>query len=197
MDLVDRPGPRGGRSGGIRDWSCSARACSCFSSPTRQSCRWPARHWYASRARARRSPSRRWSLFRSSLSSRRLRGFGFAALLLRAFGFTVVDDPRLLAGIQALDGISAAVLGVLTALIVADITGGTGRFNLTQGIVGTASGIGATISTTLSGIVAEALGPGAGYSFVTAVALLATLVVLFFMPETRPQTKRATQRAAG
>jgi MFS family permease len=132
-----------------------------------------------------------------SVGRRPLLLIGFAALLLRAFGFTVVDDPRLLAGIQALDGISAAVLGVLTALIVADITGGTGRFNLTQGIVGTASGIGATISTTLSGIVAEALGPGAGYSFVTAVALLATLVVLFFMPETRPQTKRATQRAAG
>ena len=41
---------------------------------------------------------------------------------------------------QALDGITAAVLGVLTALVVADITGGTGRFNLAQGIVGTASG---------------------------------------------------------
>jgi hypothetical protein len=41
-----------------------------------------------------------------------------------------------------------AVLGVLTALIIADLTGGTGRFNLAHGIVGTASGIGASISTT-------------------------------------------------
>jgi hypothetical protein len=50
---------------------------------------------------------------------------------------------------------------VLTALVTADITAGTGRFNLALGIVGTASGIGASISTTLSGLEAERLGPSA------------------------------------
>jgi hypothetical protein len=39
------------------------------------------------------------------------------------------------------------VLGVLTA-IVADLTQGTGRFNLAQGFVGTFAGIGASLSTT-------------------------------------------------
>ena len=116
---------------------------------------------------------------------------GFAALPIRALGFALISDPLLLLAIQALDGISAAVLGVLTALVIADITGGTGRFNLAQGIVGTASGIGASFSTTLSGLVAERLGSSAGFSCIAATALLATIVVLFLMPETRPQKERS------
>jgi MFS family permease len=116
---------------------------------------------------------------------------GFAALPIRALCFALISDPLLLLGVQVLDGISATVLGVLTALVIADITGGTGRFNLAQGIVGTASGIGASLSTTLSGLVAERLGSGAGFSCIAATALLATVVVLIFMPETRPQTTRS------
>jgi MFS family permease len=114
---------------------------------------------------------------------------GLAALPIRALGFALIRDPLLLLLVQALDGISATVLGVLTALVIADITAGTGRFNLAQGIVGTASGIGASISTTLSGLVTEILGSSAGFLCIAAIALLATMVVLFFMPETRPQTE--------
>ena len=113
---------------------------------------------------------------------------GFAALPIRTLGFALISDPLPLLAIQALDGISATVLGVLTALVIADITGGTGRFNLAQGIVGTASGIGASISTTLSGLVAERLGSSAGFLCIAATALLATMVVFFLMPETKPQT---------
>ena len=113
---------------------------------------------------------------------------GFAALPVRALGFALISDPLFLLPVQALDGISATVLGVLTALVIADITGGTGRFNLAQGIVGTASGIGASISTTLSGLVAERFGPSAGFLCIAATALLGTIVIVFLMPETRPQT---------
>jgi sugar phosphate permease len=92
----------------------------------------------------------------------------------------LIGDPLLLPAVQVLDGISATVLGVLTALIIADITGGTGRFNLAQGLVGTTSGIGASISTTLSGLVAEKLGASAGFLCIAANAMLGTMVVLFF-----------------
>jgi MFS family permease len=114
---------------------------------------------------------------------------GFAALPIRALGFALINDPLLLLAVQALDGISATVLGVLTALIVADLTGGTGRFNLALGIVGTASGIGASISTTLSGLVAQKLGPSAAFMCIAAIALLGTLVIWFLMPETKPPTE--------
>ena len=114
---------------------------------------------------------------------------GFGALPFRALLFTLNSNPLLLVGFQALDGISGAILGVLTALVVADITNGTGRFNLAQGIVGTASGIGASLSTTLSGLLVGSLGRTAGFLGIAAVALLAALFLGFLMPETKPLTK--------
>ena len=116
---------------------------------------------------------------------------GFAALPIRALGFALIGDPLVLLVVQALDGISATVLGVLTALVIADLTGGTGRFNLAQGIVGTASGIGASISTTLSGLVAERLGTSAAFLCIAATASLGTLMIWALMPETKPPTERA------
>jgi MFS family permease len=97
----------------------------------------------------------------------------------------LVDDPVLLVAVQVFDGISAAVIGVLTPLVIADITKGTGRFNLGQGIVGTFSGIGAAISTTLSGYVAQRFGSAAGFYAIMGVALAAVAVCWAFMPETK------------
>ncbi len=62
-----------------------------------------------------------------------------------------------------LDGISGTMLGVLTALVV---------------------------STTLSGLVAESFGRTAGFLSIVVVALLATLLVWFRMPETKPAAKQ-------
>jgi MFS family permease len=95
----------------------------------------------------------------------------------------------LLVVIQLLDGLSGATLGVLTALIVADLTAGSGRFNLAQGLVGAASGVGATLSTSVSGIVVEEFGYRAGLLGVSAVGLLSVVIVLAFMPETKPAAK--------
>jgi hypothetical protein len=69
---------------------------------------------------------------------------GLAAVPIRSSLFALTADPIFLVLIQLLDGLSGATLGVLTALIVADVTAGTGRFNLAQGLVGAASGVGAT-----------------------------------------------------
>jgi MFS family permease len=115
---------------------------------------------------------------------------GLGALPIRALLFASVVDPTLVIAFQLLDGISGAVLGVLTALVVADVTGGTGRFNLAQGIVGTASGIGASLGTTLFGVVAAGFGRTAVFLSIASVALLAVVILWFFMPETRPSTER-------
>jgi MFS family permease len=61
----------------------------------------------------------------------------FAAVPIRAVLFALIGNPQALILIQLLDGITASVLGVLTALVIADVTKGTGRFNLAQGVVGT------------------------------------------------------------
>jgi MFS family permease len=116
---------------------------------------------------------------------------GFGVLPFRALSFAFIRDPTLLALIQVLDGITGAAIGVLTPLIIADITNGTGRFNLAQGIVGTCSGIGAVLSTTVSGLIAQRFGSSAGFAAVAAAALAAVFVAWALMPETEPARSRS------
>jgi MFS family permease len=111
---------------------------------------------------------------------------GFAALPLRGVLFGAVTDPFLLVGVQLLDGISAAMLGVLVPLVIADATRGTGRFNLAQGIVGSAVGIGASLSTTLAGYASDTLGSSAAFFGLAGLGFAGLVLVWASLPETRP-----------
>ena len=110
---------------------------------------------------------------------------GFAALPLRGVLLAYTTNPYLLVAIQVLDGVSASVLGVMVPLVVSDLTRGTGRFNLALGAVGTAMGIGAALSTSLAGIMADRLGSHAAFLGLALVGLAAALLVGLAMPETR------------
>jgi predicted MFS family arabinose efflux permease len=111
---------------------------------------------------------------------------GFAALPLRGILFATVKDPSLLVAVQLLDGLTASVFGVMVPLIVADLTRGTGHFNLGQGIVGTTTGIGASLSTTLAGYTSDHFGSQSAFLGLAAVAALGLAVVWLLLPETRP-----------
>lgn len=115
---------------------------------------------------------------------------GFASLAVRGFFFAWTTDPMLLVLIQLLDGISAAVLGVLVPLTIADLARDSGHFNLAQGIVGSAVGIGAAISTTLAGWVSDFYGSYAAFLVLAVMAVVGVSVVAFVMPETRPRPVR-------
>ena len=135
-----------------------------------------------------------WAGRRANIWGRRpLLLVGFAALPIRALMFAWTTNPIILIVAQLLDGVSGTMLGVLTALIVADITAGTGRFNIAQGFVGTMSGIGASLSTTLSGVVAGSLGRAAGFLGIAAVALTAAFLLWLLMPETNPSNRNETR----
>ena len=112
---------------------------------------------------------------------------GFAALPIRAVLFASTDNPLVLVVIQALDGITGAVLGVMTALVIADVTRGTGRFNLAQGMFGTLMGVGASLSTTLSGLIVHHFGYSTGFLSLAGVGLVAFVIVAAFLPETREE----------
>ena len=60
---------------------------------------------------------------------------GFAVLPIRALLYTVSNDAWWLIGVQLLDGVGAGIFGAITPLLVADLTKGTGRYNLAQGAV--------------------------------------------------------------
>ncbi len=115
----------------------------------------------------------------------------FAAVAIRGALFAVVTEPYLVVTVQILDGISAAIFGIMFALVVADITRDTGRFNLALGIVGSAVGIGASISTTLAGYMFDHFGHAATFFSMAGVAAAGLALVWLLMPETRPEAEEA------
>jgi predicted MFS family arabinose efflux permease len=117
---------------------------------------------------------------------------GFAALPIRAMLLAATTNPEILIATQLLDGVTGTVLGVLTALITADVTRGTGRFNLAQGFVGLTSGVGASLSTALSGVIAGELGRRAGFLSIAGEATVALLLLWLLMPETNPSPPKET-----
>jgi predicted MFS family arabinose efflux permease len=119
---------------------------------------------------------------------------GFAALPIRGLLFATVSDPSLLLAVQILDGVTAAVFAVLVPLVVADLTRGTGHFNLGQGILGTATGIGASLSATLAGYVTDRFSSAAAFSSLAVIAFAGLTLVWLLMPETR-QPKMAEARS--
>ncbi|HEY1066317.1 MAG TPA: MFS transporter, partial [Pirellulales bacterium] len=93
----------------------------------------------------------------------------FAVLPLRGFLYTLTTDATALLAIQTLDGIAAGIYGVVALLMTADLTRGTGRFNLVQGMAATAVGVGAALSNLLTGLVVDAAGFDAGFFFLSTV----------------------------
>ncbi len=132
-----------------------------------------------------------WIGRRAQLSGRwPLLVFGFAVLPIRGVLFAVVHDPNVLVVAQLLDGVSGAVFGVLVPLVVADVTRGTGHFNLALGIVGTAIGVGATLSTTLAGYISDHFGSRTAFLVLAAIAAAGLVCIWALMPETRPKDER-------
>ena len=109
----------------------------------------------------------------------------FVALSARGAIFAVTSDPYLLVAAQLLDGISAASLGVLVPLIIADVTRGSGHFNFAQGLIGAAVGIGASFSTTLAGFIADSSGAAIAFLLLACVGVMGLVFVFAVVPETR------------
>jgi len=111
---------------------------------------------------------------------------GFALEIPRALLFAFFSDYPILVMGQLLDGISGATVTVLTILVITDITTGTGRFNLTRGVVGTLLAIAASISTAATGLLFQSFGHWAGFFTLAGVAAAGTLLLWLAMPETKP-----------
>lgn len=109
---------------------------------------------------------------------------GFGVLPIRGVLYTLTTSSYLLIAIQVLDGIGAGIFGVVSVLVIADLTSGTGRFNLTLGAIATAVGIGAALSQTIAGTIVHHFNDRAGFLFLASVAGTAFALLWLFMPET-------------
>ncbi len=121
---------------------------------------------------------------------RRVLMLGFSVLPVRILLFALGGSAWMQVGYQAFDGITAAVLGLMIPLVVSDITHDSGRFSLGMGIVGLAVGIGATLSTTIAGFIADRFGDQAAYLTLAAFALAGCAMVWFVVPETQARRQR-------
>ena len=111
---------------------------------------------------------------------------GFAAEPVRAALLAFTSGYGFLVIAQLLSGVTGAIIGVLTVLVITDLTAGTGRFNLTQGVVGAAIGIAASVSTLATGFLFQGIGAAGGFIAIAGIAGAATALIWIFVSETKP-----------
>jgi MFS family permease len=112
---------------------------------------------------------------------------GFGVLPIRALLYTLTHNTGSLIAIQILDGVANAIFGVVSILVVADRTRATGRFNLVQGSLATAVGIGAALSTTFGGKLIQYFSYRISFLSLGAIAVLAFVLLWTAIPETLPE----------
>ena len=117
---------------------------------------------------------------------------GFTVLALRGILYTLGKGAVYLIAVQSLDGVGAAIFGVLWVIIISDLARGTGRFNLLQGAIQAALGLGAFLSNFLAGFVVKSLGHNAGFLGLAGIASIGLVFFALFMPETRDRSTRET-----
>jgi len=112
----------------------------------------------------------------------------FGVLPIRAVLYTLTSNTVALVAIQILDGVGAGIFGVVSVLVIADLTRGSARFNVTLGAIATAVGIGAALSQAIAGAIVHHSSFNTGFLFLAAIAAAAFGVLYFFMPETREKS---------
>ncbi len=108
--------------------------------------------------------------------------FALAALPIRGLTASLVTGPWGLAPVQILDGIGAGLLSVAVPGLVARILAGTGHVNAGLGAVMTLQGVGAALSTTVGGIVAERFGYAAAFLALGGIAAAALALWVLARP---------------
>jgi MFS family permease len=109
---------------------------------------------------------------------------GWIMLPTQGFLYAATPTPFAVVVCQLLSGVSAAVFGVTMTLVAADLTHRNGRFNLTLGALGVAIAIGASVSTSLAGVAADAFGDSAAFLGLGLAGAAGTLLLWLAMPET-------------
>jgi MFS family permease len=134
----------------------------------------------------------------AAISGKKADNWGRKPLFLIAFAFlavrngltVVTHNPGYLISLQALDGVAAALYGVLLTLVTADLAKGTGRFNFLQGAIQSSMGLGAFLSNLAFGFVAKTLGFNVSFLGLAGVAVAGGLLYQFRMPETKPDQEQ-------
>jgi len=119
---------------------------------------------------------------------------GFAVLPIRGVLYTLTQNPYALVSVQILDGTGAGIFGALFFIVVADLTKGTGRYNLALGATSAAWGLGAALSNSIAGFIVEWAGYSTAFLFLAGVALAALALFWLVVPETGGRREAAIEQ---
>ena len=111
---------------------------------------------------------------------------GLLALPLRGFIAGTLDGFWTIYPIQALDGIGAGLLGIVTPVAVERILKGSGRFNVGFAAVMTVQGVGASLSNVVAGWLVTTGGYGLSHLVGGGVAFIALALFLAFRHQIVP-----------
>jgi MFS family permease len=114
---------------------------------------------------------------------------GLLALPVKAGLFALGGPSELTVVYQAFDAVSAASLGLIVPLLVADITRKQGHFNLAMGFIGLASGIGGAGGTALAGVAADWFGGPQAFMSLAAIGLIAAALARAMLPGPAPVSR--------
>jgi MFS family permease len=109
---------------------------------------------------------------------------GFGVLPVRGVLYTLTHNAVFLIGIQFFDGIANAIFVVVAILVVADLTRGSGRFNLVQGALATAVGSGAALSNAFGGKLIQYFDYRVSFLALASIAAFAFALLWAAVPET-------------
>jgi MFS family permease len=110
---------------------------------------------------------------------------GLASLPLRCALIIWLQDagPTALMSTQILDGVAGGLMGLLQPCLVADITFGTGRFNVLNGLTASFFGMGATLSNYVGQMVVQEFDHVTSLTASFFISLI-PLGLFVWMPET-------------
>ena len=112
----------------------------------------------------------------------------FCLMPVRALLYMVSHNPYYLVGLALLEGAAMGIFGILQLIVIADLTKGTGRFNVAQGALSTAVGLGAASSNFVVGAVVKHLGFDSAFLTMAVVAGTGLIFFWIWMPETQPES---------
>ena len=121
---------------------------------------------------------------------------GFGVLPLRALLYTLIHNTTGLIAVQVLDGVANTIFGVVSILVIADRTRGTGHFNLVQGMLATAIGLGAALSTALGGLLIQHGSYRVSFLTLGGIAIAALGLLFFGVPETASRDGASEQHGS-
>ena len=108
----------------------------------------------------------------------------FFVLPVRGVLYVFSTNAIYLVSIQILDGVAAGIFGVVSILVIADLMKNPGRSVFAQGILATVVGLGASLSNLVTGFIVDAAGFKAGFVSLSALAVVALILLWVAMPET-------------